>query len=312
MKSIPGTPRKTNTKSQSRSSSSISKDNLTSDDAGFTLVSHSRKSTGTTRSTRTETEKKTSNNHDDENESNAPTMISVTNWRFREFQQKIFPILQSITKDPAVKENPFTQQWLKALKSPHNINQLSTLRTVLKALNLADIKDYRNFIQTAPDIDKYVIFEDNKKTENGILYRIIPPSIEDTHENTIFGLDQVETNVIVDEDTNQKSVPVPSGDESITTNATHYKICYGTPTDFTDILKELWPHILKFLEQNPEHNHSKQWNKWITSGLNDTCDLSKLKEITNIETLDQLYLILRDSPAINKHFDIQWNHKIVY
>jgi hypothetical protein len=211
-----------------------------------------------------------------------------------------------------VKENPFTQQWLKALKSPHNINQLSTLRTVLKALNLADIKDYRNFIQTAPDIDKYVIFEDNKKTENGILYRIIPPSIEDTHENTIFGLDQVETNVIVDEDTNQKSVPVPSGDESITTNATHYKICYGTPTDFTDILKELWPHILKFLEQNPEHNHSKQWNKWITSGLNDTCDLSKLKEITKIETLDQLYLILHDSPAINKHFDIQWNHKIMY
>jgi hypothetical protein len=166
MKSIPGTPRKTNTKSQSRSSSSISKDNLTSDDAGFTLVSHSRKSTGTTRSTRRETEKKTSNNHDDENESNAPTMISVTNWRFREFQQKIFPILQSITKDPAVKENPFTQQWLKALKSPHNINQLSTLLGAQHFLGLLGLRSHVASLSCASALRRQVTLVTSDVSKN--------------------------------------------------------------------------------------------------------------------------------------------------
>ncbi len=123
---------------------------------------------------------------------------------------------------------------------------------------------------------------------------------------------QINTNVIVDDTTNQKSVTAPGGDESITTTATHYKICYGNPTYFQEMLHELWPYILQFIADNPEHNHSKQWIKWIKDGLHDKCDLSTLKEITDIGTLDQLYLVLRDSPAINKHFEILWNYKIIY
>jgi hypothetical protein len=74
----------------------------------------------------------------------------------------------------------------------------------------------------------------------------------------------------------------------------------------------MWPVIIRFIDDNPEHNHSKQWQKWIDSGLNETRDLSTLKDITNTETLDQIYLILRNSPAINKYFEILWDHKIMY
>jgi hypothetical protein len=135
MKITPATPRKTNAKSQTRSSSGNTKDSF--DDADFTLVSYSRHSSGTTRSTRTATEKKLKLNTVDGTDTK---MISVTAWRFRDFQKKIFPIIHSITKASAAKDHPFTKKWEQALKQ--NINDSSTLRTVLKTLNLNDINEY--------------------------------------------------------------------------------------------------------------------------------------------------------------------------
>jgi hypothetical protein len=118
---------------------------------------------------------------------------------------------------------------------------------VSKAFNLDDVNDYQKFLQTAPDIDKYVLFEDNKKRGNGFLFKLLtPPLLNDTHKNMAVVLDNKEkfnTTATVDDNINQKSVTDPSGDESITTNATHHKICYGYPTDFKEMLQELWPYI---------------------------------------------------------------------
>jgi hypothetical protein len=135
MKTTPGTPRKTNAKSQTRSSLDNTKES--SDDADFTLVSYSRNSSGTARSTRTAIEKKLKLNTVEGNEMK---MISVMAWRFREFQKKIFPIIHSITKASTVKDHPFIKKWEQALKQ--NINDSSTLRTVLKALDLNNINEY--------------------------------------------------------------------------------------------------------------------------------------------------------------------------
>ncbi len=171
-------------------------------------------------------EKKSKTN--DNNNENEMKMISVMTWRFKEFQQQIFPVIQSITKKPAVKEHPFTQRWVKALKNPHNITYSSTLRMVSKAFNfnLDDVNDYQKLLQTAPVIDKYVLFEDNKKTGNGFLFELLtPPLLDDTHKNMTVVLDnekKITTTVTVDDNINQKSVTAPSGDESITTNATHH------------------------------------------------------------------------------------------
>jgi hypothetical protein len=314
MKTTQGTPRKTNTKNavgHMLSSLSNSKEHSSSDDATFTLVTYSRNSSSTLRAA---TEKKTANTNDDTE--TEMKMTNVTMWKFKEFQQQIFPVIQAITNQTAVKNHPFTQKWVKALKTPYNINESSTFRMVSKAFSLDDIKDYRKFLQMAPDIDKYILFEDNKKTGNGFLFKLLtPPVLHDKPENTAAVMDSEEkfdTAVIVDDATNLKSATDPGGDESITTNVTHYKICYGNPTDFNEMLQELWPYILQFIADNPEHNHSKQWIKWIKNGLHDKCDLSTLKEITDIGTLDQLYLVLCDSPAITTHFEVLWNHKIMY
>jgi hypothetical protein len=85
-----------------------------------------------------------------------------------------------------------------------------------------------------------------------------------------------------------------------------FEICYGK------MLQTFWPSITAFIESYLEHDHSKQWNDWINSGLNYATDLAHFKMLLGTESLDQIFLFLRDSPVINQDFELVWNHKINY
>jgi len=89
-------------------------------------------------------------------------------------------------------------------------------------------------------------------------------------------------------------------------------ICYNNTGDFTTMMRALWPAIQDFLRNNPQHEHSKQWKVWITAGYTPDTDLAHAKSIFGLPTLDQIYLFLRDSPALQEKFEISWNHKIHY
>jgi hypothetical protein len=114
MKTTLMTPRKTNAMTgagQVPSSSTISKEKSSSDDADFTLVTYSRHSSGTVH---TAMEKKTAKTNDDPE--TEMKMTHITTWKFKEFQQQIFPVIQVITTKTALKDHPFIQKWVKALK----------------------------------------------------------------------------------------------------------------------------------------------------------------------------------------------------
>jgi hypothetical protein len=88
--------------------------------------------------------------------------------------------------------------------------------------------------------------------------------------------------------------------------------CYNNTGDFTKMMNLLWPAIQDFLANHPQHEHSKQWKVWITAGNTPDTDLARAKTIFGLPTLDQIYLFLRDSPALEEVFEISWNHKIHY
>jgi len=91
-----------------------------------------------------------------------------------------------------------------------------------------------------------------------------------------------------------------------------YATCYNNNGDFTLMMLKFWPAILHFITEQPHHEHSKQWNLWMGAGLHPETDLAQVKQITGLHTLDQIYLFLRDSPALQQKFDIIWDHKINY
>jgi len=88
--------------------------------------------------------------------------------------------------------------------------------------------------------------------------------------------------------------------------------CYNTTVDFTEMMHVFWPTIQAFLQHNPLHEHSKQWNMWIAAGYTPNTDIAQAKRIMGLPTLDRIYLFLRDSPALQDVFHITWDHKIQY
>ncbi len=111
----------------------------------------------------------------------------------------------------------------------------------------------------------------------------------------------------------QRDMPLlHDGNDSITTMTTTHKACYGNQDDFQEMLTDIWPSILQYITDNQHHEHTKQWKKWMNDGLSDKTNITNVKHIIGVESLEQLYLILRDSPAVTTHYDIQWDHKIKY
>lgn len=66
--------------------------------------------------------------------------------------------------------------------------------------------------------------------------------------------------------------------------------CYSNNSVFQVMLSSFWTSIMSFIEQNPEHEHAKQWKLWMEQGFTRESNLTFVKNILQTETLDQLYI----------------------
>ena len=333
------------TETSSFSNNSLSK---ATDDSSFTLVSYSRSKTraATTRTMTTNEQTATANKNQAPKKQatrnpNTASMQLVTSWQFKEFQRIIVPIIEKITTDASnPPEHPFTQRWMAVERGPHSILPSSTFHAVKKVLNLKDIHKYRRFLRTAPQIEKYIMFGEPNPSGTGFYYKVIDDETQekmgrnneigalvDNVGNQERDISNTESTTVVASTASNKNGSFTQDDlkepeeeladlvgtnESITTTGTIHKVCYGGHDDFQALLQDIWPYIEKFMQTYPDHDHTKQWEKWRASGLTSTLDLRTFKIIIGIETLDQLYVVLRESPALQEHFDMVWDHKILY
>ncbi len=95
---------------------------------------------------------------------------------------------------------------------------------------------------------------------------------------------------------------------SITTFLPTRMECYGSDGDINEMFHNYWPHVMEFIDKHPSHDHSKQWQSWILCGLSQQSGLADIKRVMGIDTISQLFLILRDSPALNTTYDTSWDH----
>jgi hypothetical protein len=233
--------------------------------------------------------------------------ILVTLATFATFHYRVFPILEQIANQQELQNNPFVQKCRKATTQGSNkVTATSTFRVIAKALQLnpPDIGAYRSLLQTCPTIDKYIIFMQATQGTNGFLYKLTS-SDESTATNTGTALDDQTLVTTQDIETIDSTSYSDTKDDSFTT-------CYSNNGDFHLMMTTFWPSIQTFIANNPSHEHAKQWTTWMEQGVNQFADLAFVKSILGTETLDQLFIIFRNSPALQDDFELVWDHKINY
>jgi hypothetical protein len=327
------TPKKNNLNNPTTTSASASISSLTTmaDESAFTLVSYGKK----TRASAVQENTKQSSVEIAEKD-----MQTVSAWRFKEFQQQLFPVIQDLIAECSNQDHPFVQRWIHATSGSSKITRDSTFRAVADALNLKDIHDYRCFLLTAPNVDRYITFGKNTRSTTvqyiirqrsrsksptalstqqliDSVQHLVDSSSVTTTLDTQSKTDDNTTSPHIDgskDDPQRLTVNDPEdvdGDSLASVNHS-YKVCYGNKDDFADMMTTFWPLIQHFMEREPEHDHTKQWGRWMQQGLTSETELSNVKTIMGIETFDQLFLFLRDSPALHPFYDISWDHKIIY
>jgi hypothetical protein len=293
--------------------------NDASEFSDFTAVSYARAARG---STTTDTQ------HYHVTVLTNPVTIHVTPASFANFYQRVYPILQKIAAGVRISSRtPFILKWRKAIKS--GIDQDSSLQDVLHALDLRTLFGFKDFIQTAPGIDPYLTFQ-TQSTATSFLctcYQQVLITSADDSSNTIINSRIEESkgeafaeNVRTKIDDASKTITSPSEDNSSIMTTTHMESddaivmgeCYGTNDDFSLMMKQLWPSLTEFVEHQPNHTYTRKLKQWMDDGLTMMTTLSKAKEIFGVQSLDQIFSVLQNSPALAGKYQFVWDHKIIY
>jgi hypothetical protein len=253
------TPRKGNLSEKGTNTSSSSGTSMSkTDDSDFTVVSYMRKTRAATAHSGQAITTTSNSTATDTTNVNGQDWLMVTSWQFKEFQKEIVPIIETIVTTNSKSTHPFIQRWLEVNKGAYAITPTSTFHAVNKALQLTDIQEYRRFLRTAPQVERYVTLGDSNSSGTGFYYKIhnghpdenvIDPGMTqsgktshkpETEENEEIGTKTptvlVSTNSIKEESAQNEGKEdleeQVAMTESITTTGTIHKVCYGVHEDF--------------------------------------------------------------------------------
>ncbi len=253
----------------------------------------------------------------------------VTMATFASFQGKIFPIVQHIVAQALDADDPFHMKWMKIQAGPNPINANSSFRNLSKVLNITDLQAYCQFLSSCPHIQDYVTLYIDPENKTGFYFNIKEmdnkekPTLTDSHAHNTQGfITNTEPMIEAVNDKPMDTMTQTIDGDTITTlsgnpdandaSATPFEVCYGNDKNFSILLAALWPSIIKFIQENLAHDHTKQWQVWMDQGLSEKSSLAHFKSLLATDTFEQIFLFLRDSPAVNYHFELIWNHKIHY
>lgn len=190
--------------------------------------------------------------------------------------------------------------WKQKQQGSNRIYPTSSFRTIAKVMQLKTLQDYWKYIGSIPGIKDYATFQDSRIYTNDltVYFRkktqfLIAETPQESGSKDVTTASQISNKESEDED----------DEDTITTVIAQEFVCFGSNEDINSMLELFWPNITALIEQNPNHHHSDQWKHWMDKGLSTFSGLAHIKRIMNLETLAQLFIILRDSPALSDSYD---------
>jgi hypothetical protein len=194
----------------------------------------------------------------------------------------VYPIVEQIIVDKAYQKHPFKLKW-RHLQGKSNRTPLirhSSWQNVKLLLEIEDITQYREFIMTCPTIEQFLIMKSKSKG-----------TVE-------FGIYESEDHS-VDLTQDKETILVKTQEEKISDD---------------DSLQEILMLIIPILTDYAVHHddeYADMCDEWFTNGLSENTTMEKLKEICQITSIDDFYMLLKLSPALQDTIDIAKNGECI-
>jgi hypothetical protein len=162
-----------------------------------------------------------------------------------------------------------------------------------------------------PGIDEYVMF----RTHQTVFYfkALIEPKTADEHAKEKRLISPIEgymekQDVVLNTDKEEQVEPTLDAETIMTTSEfntpdqdTQYEVCYGKASDFEKMLQTFWPKIARYIHEKPTHDHSKQWQQWISQGLHSGTDLAQFKQLNALTLSGIIKFIIKSKMTQPMH-----------
>jgi len=195
-------------------------------------------------------------------------------WTFDKLHLQLYSIVEYILKKTYC-DHPFKLKW-KELQDPtikYPLSENISWRSIKLLLDIEDLSQYRDFIVQCPSIENYIQL--TNKAKNTVEFGILKPIME-TNDN---------------EHKEMGTTLIPSIDKT------------SEDKTIQDILHTVIPYLQEYSETHQDE-YAYLCDEWITNGLHLECTMEELKNICQITSQDDLYMLLKLSLALQNYFTI--------
>jgi hypothetical protein len=210
----------------------------------------------------------------DKSTTSTPWLQHFTPWTFDELHSQLYSIVEYILKN-TYHDHPFKLKW-KELQDPaikYPLSENISWRSIKLLLDMEDLSQYRDFIVQSPSIENYIQL--TNKAKNTVEFGILKPIME-TND---------------DEHKEMGTTLIPSIDKT------------SEDKTIEDILHTVIPYLQEYSKTHQDE-YADLCGEWITNGLHPECTMEELKNICQITSQDDLYMLLKLSPVLQKYFTI--------
>jgi hypothetical protein len=196
---------------------------------------------------------------------------------FHQLHLQVFNIIECITQQDTFRGHPFTQEWIKLKKSMSKYPLTAELswRTRKLALNIKEIHQYKDFAVKCPTIEKHIYLKGKSKTtmEFGIIQ---------------YGEEALKMQAVDQpQDTANPAEPKETVSNIKNMDSKHLR----------NILSVVLPYLENYSKMYDD-DYADLCKEWLAQGLQATTSPADLQSICDIESINDLYMLLRVSPAL--------------
>ena len=216
-----------------------------------------------------------------------PWLTRYTMTTFPKLHAQVYQVIQTLMEQEPQDPTDFTIKW-GILTSPFNPNRMTekmTWKQLEHCLNINDFQQYKEFILQCPLIQDHIKLVVQK---NAIEFGVLP-----RHEVPLNSVTEDTPGIVTMEKSTDSDDPLIKDD---------------TNEEIKHLLAMIIPEFQHYVEENTDDDYARLCQEWFQQGLHMHSTLPEVYKICKILTMQDLYILLKLSPALREKHKVSWEN----